>query len=147
MPLGSLAGPLAGPLARTRFSLYAGSMTRPFWFVLGILSLLAGAAGVVLPLVPATPFLLLAAYSFARSSPRLHGWLLGHPRFGPVITDWQAHGAIAGNVKVTAVAVILATFGGSILFGVPGWILAVQAVVLTAVSIFILTRPGRPDEL
>jgi uncharacterized membrane protein YbaN (DUF454 family) len=101
---------------------------------------------VVLPLVPATPFLLLAAYGFARSSPRLHGWLLGHPRFGPVITDWQAHGAIAGRVKVTAVAVILATFGGSILFGVPGWILAVQGVALTAVSIFILTRPGRPDE-
>src|SRR5688572_30091456 len=105
-------------------------MTRPFWFVLGILCLVAGAAGVVLPLVPATPFLLLAAYGFARSSPRLHDWLLAHPRFGPVITDWQRHGAISGRVKVTAVLMIAATFGGSIVFGVPGWILAVQAVVL-----------------
>jgi uncharacterized membrane protein YbaN (DUF454 family) len=119
-------------------------MARPFWFILGILSLAAGAAGVVLPLVPATPFLLLAAYCFARSSPRLHAWLLAHPRFGPVITDWQAHGAIARNAKVTAVLVIVATFGASIVFGVPGWILAVQAVVLSAVTIFILTRPGRP---
>lgn len=120
-------------------------MTQPFWLVLGILSVAAGAAGVVLPLVPTTPFVLLAAYCFARSSPRLHGWLLNHPRFGPAITDWQRHGSIARNVKITAVLMILATFAGSVLFGAPAWIIAVQAVVLSAVTLFIVTRPDRPD--
>ncbi len=120
-------------------------MTQPFWLVLGILSVAAGAAGVVLPLVPATPFLLLAAYCFARSSPRLHAWLLNHVHFGPVITDWQRHGSIARNVKITAVIMIVATFAGSVVFGAPAWVIAVQAVVLSAVTLFIVTRPERPE--
>jgi uncharacterized membrane protein YbaN (DUF454 family) len=52
-------------------------------------------AGVVLPMMPTTPFLLLATFAFARSSLRLHDWLVAHPRLGPPINDWRAHGAVS----------------------------------------------------
>ena len=119
-------------------------MTRPFWFVLGAVCLATGAAGAVLPLLPATPFLLLAAYAFARSSPRLHGWLLAHPQLGPLIDDWNRHGAIARRAKITALAVMAATLALSVALAVPAWVLIVQAVALAGSGLFIVTRPDRP---
>jgi hypothetical protein len=77
-------------------------MTRPLWIALGAASLVTGLVGAVLPLLPTTPFLLLAAYSFARGSPSLHAWLIEHPRLGPVIEDWQRYGAIALRAKGVA---------------------------------------------
>jgi uncharacterized membrane protein YbaN (DUF454 family) len=119
-------------------------MTRPFWFVVGVACLATGAAGIVLPLLPATPFLLLAAYAFARSSPRMHAWLLAHPRFGPVIDDWRRHGAIARNTKIAALALMVATLALSVALAVPAWVLVVQAMALAGSGLFIVTRPDRP---
>ena len=121
-------------------------MIRIIWGSLGGISVGLGAAGVVLPLVPTTPFMLLAAYCFARSSPRLEGWLLDHPRFGPAIRDWRAHRAISNRAKRLAVIAIGLTFALSVALRLPGGILAVQAAVLSAVSLFILTRPTAPPE-
>jgi uncharacterized membrane protein YbaN (DUF454 family) len=117
---------------------------RIVWLLVGILATACGIAGIVLPLVPTTPFLLLAAFAFARSSPALHEWLVTHPRLGPPIADWRAHGAIARRTKVLAVAVILATFLGSWAAGVGTTLLIVQAAVLAAVTAFILSRPTPP---
>ena len=122
-------------------------MTRPLWIALGSTSLALGAIGAVLPLLPTTPFLLLAAYSFAQSSPRLHAWLMTHPQFGPMIEDWQLYGAIARRTKVVALLVMAVTLGGSAVFGVPAWILAIQAAVMAGAATFIVTRPDRPDDL
>ena len=73
----------------------SGSL-KVLWLTLGLLATACGVAGIVLPLVPATPFLLLAAFAFARSSPRLHGWLVAHPRLGRPI-DYDAESlSIAG---------------------------------------------------
>lgn len=119
-------------------------MIRILWGGLGGISVGLGAAGVVLPLVPTTPFMLLAAYCFARSSPRLERWLTGHPRFGPAIMDWRAHRAISQRGKVLAVVAIGLTFALSVVLRLPVGVLAVQAVVLSAVSLFILTRPSAP---
>ncbi|MFT3900665.1 MAG: YbaN family protein [Gordonia sp. (in: high G+C Gram-positive bacteria)] len=69
------------------------------WWALAYLSLGLGFAGVVLPVLPTVPFILLAAYAAARGSDRLHRWLLDHPRFGPMITDWQEHGAVSRRSK------------------------------------------------
>ena len=121
-------------------------VTRWLWFALGCSSLGLGIAGAVLPLLPTTPFLLLAAWAFARSSPRLHAWLIGHPRLGPAIVQWQEHGVIPRPAKGAAMAAIAATVGASLAMGVRGSILAAQGAVLTGVAVFLLSRPSTPEE-
>ena len=118
---------------------------KPVWFVLGLLALALGALGVILPLLPTTPFVLLAAFAFARSSDRWHAWLLGHRIFGPLIEDWQSHGAIDRRTKIIAVLSIVAVFGVSLALDVSSVVLGIQAVVLFAVATFILSRPSPPD--
>jgi uncharacterized protein len=117
---------------------------RPLWLLLGFAATACAIAGAVLPLVPTTPFLLVAAYAFARSSPRLHAWLLGHPRFGPLITDWQRHGAISRAAKAGALTVIGLTPLITLAMQASTWILIVQLIVLVPVTLFIVTRPDRP---
>lgn len=119
-------------------------MTRTLWLLLGYAATGLAIAGVILPLVPATPFLLVAAYAFARSSPRLHLWLTTHKQFGPLIDNWNRYGAISPRAKTAAVGVMLATLGASWLWGVGTTVLAIQAAVMTATATFILTRPNGP---
>jgi uncharacterized membrane protein YbaN (DUF454 family) len=119
-------------------------MNRPLWLLLGYAATGCAIAGVVLPLVPTTPFLLVAAYAFARSSPRLHAWLLSHPRFGPLIADWQRHRAISRGAKAGAMTMIGATPLITLATQAEAWILIVQLIVLVPVTVFILTRPDRP---
>ena len=116
-------------------------MNRTFWFIVGCLALVCGIAGAVLPLLPTTPFLLVATFAFARSSPRLHAWLIEHPRFGPPINNWHTQRAISRKAKLTAVAVMVATFAISLALGAAPTILIIQAIVLTCAGAFILSRP------
>lgn len=116
-------------------------MLRLFWFLGGAFALLLGVAGIVLPLVPTTPLLLLAAFCFARSSPRLEMWLIEHPRLGPPIRDWRAEGAISARGKTLALVAIGATFALSLVLRLPAHVLLIQAVTLGAVALFIVTRP------
>lgn len=117
---------------------------RPIWFVLGLLSLGCALLGVVLPLLPTTPFLIAAAYCFARSSKRLHDWLLDHRYFGPMIEHWRTHGAIARPAKISAGVALIAAFAISLWLGVGGSILIIQAIVLGIVAMFIFSRPLPP---
>ena len=100
-----------------------------------------GMIGVVVPLLPTTVFMLLAAYSFARSSPRLHDWLMNHRQFGPLIHNWREHRAIRRSAKVVSTISIVAIVALSVVLGVKTWILVTQIVVLTGVLFFIWTRP------
>jgi len=117
------------------------SRFRLLWATAGAVFVAIGTIGVILPLLPTTPFLLLAAYSFARSSPKLHDWLLNHRSFGPLISNWDRYGSINRRSKCIAMIVILLTLGISVAIDVPRWALASQAAVLAIVSAFILTRP------
>jgi hypothetical protein len=119
-------------------------MIRLIWMAAGWTSFGAGLAGVVLPLVPTVPFMLLAAFCFARGSERMHDWLVNHPRFGGPIRDWQDHGAIGRRAKRTAVVAMAITFALSFAMGLSPVALAVQAVALTGAAAFVLTRPDRP---
>ena len=84
--------------------------------------LLLGGIGVVLPLLPTTPFVILAAACFARSSPRMHGWLLHSELFGPMLRDWEANRCISYKVKWLALFMMAVVGGISIWFFVPaGW--------------------------
>jgi uncharacterized membrane protein YbaN (DUF454 family) len=114
--------------------------------LMGLAFLAIGAVGVVLPILPTTPFLLLAAYSFARSSPKLHDWLLGHSIFGPLIRNWTEFGSIDRRSKFVAILVILLTPIVTVIIGVPWWALASQLLVLGIAATFILTRPVPPTQ-
>ena len=114
---------------------------RMIWIFCGFLALGLGLVGAVLPLLPTVPFFLLAAFCFARSSVRLHEWLLTHKTFGPPITDWHQGGVIRRKAKVIASLSIIAAFCLPLWLGVKAPILAVQFVVLCVVAGFIWSRP------
>ncbi|OYU20329.1 MAG: hypothetical protein CFE34_00365 [Rhodobacteraceae bacterium PARR1] len=116
-------------------------IVRALWATGGAVALALGAVGIVTPLLPTVPFMLLAAFCFARSSQRLHDWLIHHPKLGPPIRDWQRSGAISPKAKRLATLSIAAAFGVSVLLALPLWVLAVQAAVLAAVLVFIWRRP------
>jgi len=114
---------------------------RMLWRVGGAIALGLGILGIPLPLLPTTPFLLLAAFCFARSSPPLHRWLISHRHFGPPIIRWRDCGAISRKAKTLAALAMAAGFMGALAFGAPLFALIAQVVVLTFVGAFIFTRP------
>lgn len=87
-----------------------------FLTILGTLSLALALAGIFLPLLPTTPLLLVAAWCFVRSSPRLYQWLMQHPKLGPYIRNFRENRAIPLRVKVVSVTLIWLTIGSCILF-------------------------------
>ncbi|MCR9143284.1 MAG: YbaN family protein [bacterium] len=108
----------------------------------GWLSVGLGIVGIPLPLLPTTPFLLLAAICFAYSSPRFYSWLMNHRLFGPYIREWREHGSIPLRAKVTAIVLIVVTIGSSIVFLIP--LLAVKILlgcIGLGVIVFLLSTP------
>lgn len=79
---------------------------RLLWLAAGVLSLVAGIVGIFLPLLPTTPFVLLAAFCLSRGSSRAERWLLDHPRLGPLVRDWRASHAIPLRAKQWAWAMM-----------------------------------------
>lgn len=79
------------------------TLPRLFWWLLAYTSLLLGVIGIVVPGLPTTVFILLAAWAATRGSPRLRAWLESHPRFGPPIRDWREHGAVPRPAKRLAI--------------------------------------------
>jgi uncharacterized membrane protein YbaN (DUF454 family) len=103
--------------------------------ILGVVSLGLGILGIFLPLLPTTPLLLLAAWCFVRSSPRLYDWLLNHPRLGEYIRNFREHNAIPLRVKIVSVTLVWLTLGYCILAVVDKWWWAQVALLLLSVAI------------
>jgi len=115
-------------------------MRRLLYLGLGFLCVAVGAVGIVLPLLPTVPFMLLAAFFFARSSPRLEAWIVEHPRFGPHVQAWRERGAISPAGKRAALAAFaFSAVLGLVLLPFP-WLLAPSAAALAGGS-WIATRP------
>lgn len=119
-------------------------MVRMFWLLGGFLFTGLAFIGVALPLVPTTPFLLLAAFCFSRSSKRFNDWLYNHRMFGPLLVNWNRYGAIGPRAKISAIACMIATPVLSYFLGAKLWVVACQIPVLLGSAIFILTRPNGP---
>ena len=121
------------------------TLRRAVWFGIGLVAVVMAGLGVALPLLPTTPFVLLAAFAFARSSERWHAWLRDHRVFGPIIENWREHGAISPRAKFLGVITMAAVFGLSLAMNATTTVLAVQALVLTAAAAFVLSRPSPPE--
>jgi len=111
------------------------------WIIVGSVFVLLAAAGAVLPLLPTTPFLLVAAACYARGSPKLHGWLLGHRVFGPTIRTWQSSRALPPGVKLPAVTVVIVTFGVSMLAVDVTGLRIMLAVLCAGLVVFLVRLP------
>ena len=115
------------------------------YVVLGLVCLVLGAIGVVVPLLPTTPFLLLSAWAFARGSKRLERWLLEHPRLGPPVRAWTEHGVVPGRAKLLASLLL----GFSVVYawgcpvnGIPAPARVAMVLVAAGVIGFLVTRPS-----
>ncbi len=108
------------------------------WLCVGL-----GIIGIVMPIFPTTPFLLLAVWAFGRSSPEMAEKLRNHPKAGRYIRDWQDHGVIPPIGKIMAISMMSAA--GVYLAGfsqLPGWAVVSACAIMIAIGCFILTRPS-----
>jgi hypothetical protein len=119
--------------------LHDSRFMRGLYLALGVTALLLGGLGIVLPVLPTTPFILLAAGCFARGSERFHEWILGHRIAGPLIRAWREYRAMPRGAKQWAYALTLLSFGSSILLMTSPWH-RVMLVVLGIVLGFFLWR-------
>ena len=118
------------------------ALYRPVLFVLGSISLFLGAAGLFLPVVPTTPFIIVSAFCFARSSPRLHEWLRNHRWFGPPLRDWEDGGAMRRSTKIFVTLMLLSSLIYPLFIGEFNWWLRGGYIALVAGALlFIWTRP------
>jgi uncharacterized membrane protein YbaN (DUF454 family) len=117
--------------------------TRLGWLALGFGCVALGVIGALLPLMPTTIFLILAAGCFARSSPRLEAWLLDHPRFGATLRAWRRDRAIPRRAKRLACTGIAAGYALFLFTAAPHWPLALGvAAAMAGCAAFIVTRPS-----
>lgn len=122
-------------LARSR-------MVRALWMTLGWALVAIGFVGLFVPLLPTTDFLILALPCFARSSTRLEGWLLDHPRVDPQLRAWRAERAIPRHAKIAACVGIAAGYGIFCLVAHPGRLVAILvAAAMIASAVWIVRRP------
>ncbi len=111
---------------------------------LGTLSLAVGVIGAFVPVLPTTPFVLLAAACYMRASTRFYRWLTGTRVFGPMIVEWHRHRSIRYRTKLYAIAMMATTLAASIVFFVrPGWLQAVLACFGIGLAIWMYRIPSR----
>ena len=117
--------------------------TRHFMLALGLVCTALGIAGLILPLLPGTLFLLIAAWAFSRSSERLHQWLYHHPRFGRTIREWYLYRAIPPRAKVLAITMMSGSFAYVAVTYSHDWLITfLVGATLAPVAIWIATRPN-----
>lgn len=121
------------PVPRSRF--------RWAWWLLAYAALALGLVGIVVPGLPTVPFVLLSAYAAARGSERLHARLLADRRFGPMIRDWQAQGAVGRRAKWLATTMM--AFASVLMFltAPRAWMAATGTAIMLLVAAWLWSRP------
>jgi uncharacterized protein len=113
---------------------------RIFFIVLGILSVILAALGILLPGLPATPFLLLASYSFARSSKRMHDWLVNNKIFGPILSDFLDRKGIRLHIKIISIVMMWGMMLVSVFFLMENDVIKYVAIGGALIGTFAVTR-------
>jgi uncharacterized protein len=127
--------------ALVRDGLTIKHLQRWLWLLLAWVCLALAVLGVILPGLPTTPFVLVAAWAASRGSPRLHAWLHRHRLFGPMIRDWQREGAVSLRAKQTALAMMVLCAAVLITFA-PHWAIAATGCgFMAAVGSWLWLRP------
>jgi len=117
---------------------------RSFYLLLGWSFFGLGAVGVVLPVLPTTPFMLIALWAFARSSQRFHDWLYTHRLFGPPLDQWRTHRVIPVKAKIFTLVTMILSFGYLAFFSeTPVLAKAIVALVMLSGAAFVLSQRSR----
>jgi uncharacterized membrane protein YbaN (DUF454 family) len=117
------------------------SWRRPLWLLLAWIALGLAILGVVLPGLPTTPFVLVAAWAASQASPTLHAWLLRHRLFGPTIRDWQRERAVQRRAKWAATLTMLLCAVVMLWVAPAKWIAGVGCLVMLVVAVWLWQRP------
>ncbi|MFC4404836.1 YbaN family protein [Gracilibacillus xinjiangensis] len=111
------------------------------WMVGGLLSLAVGIVGVILPILPTTPLVILAAFCFGKSSPKLHNWIITNRYFGHYIADYQKGYGVPLRIKLFAILIVWTSVLFTLLI-IPLFLVKIfMLIVAISVTIFILTSP------
>ncbi len=115
---------------------------RLLYRVLAVAAVGAGALGLLLPLLPTTPFLLVALWASARGAPEWHARIRHHPRFAPTLAAWENEGAVSLRAKITACAFMGASWLAMLAMDVHRYVLAALAILFTVVGGYLVSRPA-----
>lgn len=139
--MGVLFRILIQPWLRAWARIRAAGVGRIPWVCLTWSCIGLGSAGVVLPLLPTTPFILVAAWAAPKASPRLSHWLDQHPVFGPNLHAWRTQRAIPRKAKVVAIILLLSSWWILFFLGTHKGVLGALTILFLSVTVFLLTRP------
>ena len=122
-------------------------MVRWLLFIAGGVALLLGLIGLMLPVMPTVPFLLLTAACWSRASPRWHRWLLSLPRLGPAIARWERERSISRRARWMALGLLTLSMAGTIWwFRGHAWLPWLLVALVVLLWLLILRLPVTPDE-
>ncbi len=117
------------------------------YFALGWLFFSLGFIGIFLPVLPTTPFMLLALWAFSRSSARFHQWLYHHRLFGPPLQQWSNHQVIPLLAKIVAITFMLISLSWLVMYSnVENWLKVTVGILMLSTAIYILAKPSVPPE-
>lgn len=118
---------------------------RYVYLTLGLLFVATGIIGAFLPVLPTTPFLLLAIWCFSRSNPRLEQWLLNHPQYGPPLKAWRENRTVPRKAKISAASLMTISFLIMVFFTNLGWLhLSLLGLCMFGSGLYVCTRPEAP---
>lgn len=119
-----------------------GTFRRYLYLIVGSLALAAGVLGVFLPILPTTPFVLLAAWCFLRSSDKLYAWVIDNETFGPTVKNYQEGKGITQKTRIKAIVMMWATISISVYFFVSNlYVIAVMYLIAISVSLYLYRLP------
>lgn len=120
---------------------YVRGRARLAYAALAYVCIALALAGIVLPGLPTTPFVLVAAWAAARGCPSVHRWLHRHRLLGPLLRDWETQRAVPQRAKVLAVAFLAVSWGAMFLYTDGPLVPALTAPLFIAIALFVTTRP------
>ncbi len=119
-------------------------LAKPFYLAVGWLSVALGIIGVIVPVLPTTPFLIVAVWAFSRSSPVFAERIRNHPVVGPYIRDWQDFGVIPVRAKLLACLMMaLASLYLFLWSPAPLWVAITASTIMATVAAYVVSRPSR----
>ena len=116
------------------------ALQKKLMVLLGWFFILLSAVGVLVPILPTTPFLILALAIFANSSPRFHQMLLDNRWFGPILKDWEENKTVTRRIKLRATFLVLISFSFSIFLVRYSWILQIMLITIAVILLVFIWR-------